>query len=844
MIIISRVGTPNGFGRSVASRPGALSRALAAFLVLVALLVAGSATPTHATPRADIIDCGDTDAPMPASPYGDGSFIVPPSTALKELPEGYEPGGVVDAQDPFRSPEEVSIESVYGTAAQWWTFETGCTGKFVAGAGTSLANVVFQVSAILPSWSHALLDTVVGESDLFAVLDAPVKSATEAVAAGVWEPWLPVAVLLVAGLVLWRARSGRLGGAVTAAGTALGALVLTSVLIQYPTESVHLVDAGVRNATGMIATGFSEGKVFPNGTGATSGEGAVIAVDAQMDDIVRQTQYRTWLGGVFGDPDTAVAKEYGPRVFRATHFSWAEYASYRSDPEDVGREIVEAKQAAFKQAAEDIERADPVAYEHFKGEHWTGRTTSALVNLAVVCVPCLFLLLAALIAVAGFVLIRIVVPLAPAAGVIFMIDRTRDLAVSWLKLVVGPLVMGPVCFLIALVLLRFTSAIFEADAVVWVVKIGIIVVLTVIAFRLSGALDMVPGYTRARSRITAAFSQMLGTAAGTTAGLRDGEVGAATGGHDELVSTGSGPRGTAVFPGGVWNPLMEARAPSRRALAPLEGFVPYTPPPKELGAGASTAGVAASAQATATPAKTQYGWPIGPHPLIRARDKFPPPAVNQTLTSGPLGARTNFPPRRMTLEPNTAYMVPGRGTYYTGDQAEVSYVETDFGTKGNLNWDLNYPASGVTYVVGDRFVYMTDPETRTSRAIDVQSVRGAADRSESIQSSVGKAGGKGYDGGHLHQNAHAGGAERINIVAMLQELNRSGTTEFGSIPNSFYAFETELRAMVDVGRNVSVDLHVRYPKDSTDRTPTMIRAVYTVDGGRPMRRTFENVRDE
>ncbi|MGH3973633.1 MAG: hypothetical protein ACRDS9_09930, partial [Pseudonocardiaceae bacterium] len=457
----------------------------------------------------------------------------------------------------------------------------------------SLANMMFQVSAILPSWSHALLDTVVGESDLFAVLDKPVKAATEAVVAGVWEPWLPVVVLLVAGLVLWRARSGRLGGAVTAAGTALGALVVTSVLIQYPTESVGLVDSGVRNATGMIATGFSEGEVFPNGTGTGSGDKAVVAVDAQMDDIIRSTQYRTWLIGVFGDADSTVAKRYGPRVFRSTHFSWAEYASYRSDPEGAGKEIVEAKQTSFKESAEDIERADPVAYEHFKGEHWAGRTTTALVNLVVVCVPCLFLLLAALIAVAGFVLIRIVVPLAPAAGVIFMFDRTRDIAVSWLKLVVGPLVMGPVCFLIALVLLRFTSAVFEAEAVAWVLKVAIIVVLTVIAFRLSGALNMVPGYTRARKGLASVFSQLVGTAAGTAAGLTGGQVTGGAGGHDEMASAGTGPRGTAAFPGGVWSPVMEAHSTSLPAGQPLEGFVPYTPPARVPGG--SPPGVAAGA---------------------------------------------------------------------------------------------------------------------------------------------------------------------------------------------------------------------------------------------------------
>lgn len=819
-----------------------LPRAITTIAVLLALY--GGllmASPASATPLRDILACGDTDAPVPASPYGDGSFIARPATAVTDLPEGWKPGEIDDATDPFRNADEVSLESVYGTAPQWWTYDTGCAGQFVAGAGTALANIELQISGILPSWSHALLDTVIGDSDLFAVLDTPIKATTEAVSNAVWEPWLPVAMLVVGGLVLWRARSGRLGGAVTAAGTALGVLALTSMLIQYPAESVDMVDDGVRTATGLIAAGFTGDQVQPEDS--PTDDPGTAAVDAQMDDIVRTTQYRTWANGVFGDPDSDTARTYGPRVFRSTHFSWAEYEVYGNDPTGEGKQILEAKQKAFKEHAEDIKRIDPVAYEHFKGTEWGSRATSALVNLVVVCIPCLFLLLAGLIAVMGFVLIRLVVPLAPAGGVIFLFDTTRDVAVDWLKRVVGPLVMGPICFLTALVLLRFTSAILEADEMWWILKIGLITVLTAIAWRLARPLGVIPGMERLRSRMVGALGLALGTAVGAAQETRDKRQDETTYGDQRIAGIAQRP-GLEASPGGVYHPAFETRSSGVIASEPTEDFVPYLPPPRELGSVASSAGAVAAAHASGAEAKAQYAWPIGPHPLVRARDKFPPPAVSRTVSVGPLGPRTTFPPKNLELEPNTAYTVSGRGTYYTDDQSEVGYVDTEFGGKGSLNWDLNYPKPGATYVVGNRFVYKTDPETRTIRAIDVQAARGNADRSESVQASVGRAGGKGYDGGHLHQNAHAGGAERINIVAMLQELNRSGTTEFGSIPNSFYAFESELRDMVDAGRNVSVDLHVRYPKDSADRTPTMIRAVYTVDGGRPMRRTFENVRDE
>lgn len=804
----------NGFGREETTRRRATPRAVLALLALVSLLLAGTASSAHAGPRGDLIDCGDTDAPIPASPYGDGSFIARPSNAETELPAGYKPGEIVDASDPFRSPDTVSLESTYGTAYRWWVYDVGCTGKFVAGAGTSLANIELQVAGIMPSWSHALLDTIIGDSDLFAALDAPVAAATKAVADGVWGPWLPISLLAVAALVLWRARSGHLGGAVTAATTALVVLGLSSFLMQYPTESVRWVDAGVRNVTGLIASGFSEGKVLPKGS--ASATQATGAIDAQMDDLIRDTQYRTWLDGVFGDPDSAIARTYGPRVFRATHFSFAEYTAYRSDPNGEGQKILEAKQAAFKEHAEAIKRADPVAYEAFTGKDWTSRATSALVNLLVVAVPCIFFLLAGLFALMGFVLIRLVVPLAPAAGVIFMYDKTRDLAIGWLKRVAGPLIMGPVCFVVALVLLRFTSAIFEAENMWFVLKLGLITVLTVIAFRLSGVLGMVPGYEQARRRVTAALSTVVGTAVGAAAGSRDGartEVAA--------LATSAWPE-VAMSPGGVWHPTLEARAPAPPRELPAD-FVPYMPPPRALGAGQLSTG---ESEARSSP-RGSYSEPIGPPPRRDARVEFPPPPVHHRVKEPALGPKTRFD--YSGREPKTAYEVDGRGTFYTDEVGKVVHSETTSGGRRYPNPDLNEPEPNMTYVVNGVHVYITDKHGRPTKAVDPQPSPAPAYRSKNIQSKVGRDGGDGYVGGHLIMHQHGGARERINIVAQLEEMNQSGTVRFGSIPNSFFNFERFLNTEVRAGKDVYLTLYVDYIDDQA-RTPKLITAEYTIDG--------------
>lgn len=804
----ARAASRDRGGRRAFGRLLALATLL--LTLLTALPAAAIDVPFDPLPIPGEDACNNLDAPIPASPHGFGSFVV-----KLDIDQAGR------SADPFADQHPASIESVYGTSPQWFTYDNGCTGQFVADAGTALSNILLELSGLLPNWSHALLHSVLSPSSWLVALEEPVVDATTATAQGVWSPWLPIVLLLVVVIIILRSRAGRLAGSATAAAWALLVLGLSSWLMNYPLEAVHLVDDGARGATELIATSFNDDKALPKDTKDLGKESAVVAVDVQFDHIVRTTQYRTWATGVFGNPDSATAEEYGPKVFAATHFSWEEYETYRDDPEGAGAKIVEKKADDFKTYAGQIKETDALAYDHFKGGHWSQRVTTSLVNLVMILVTCGFLLLAALATLLAYALVRLLVPFSPALGVLFMIDHTRDAAVAMLKRVAGPLVMGPVCFLVGLLLLRFFAAILASDAIWFVLKLGLIGVLTYVAWKLvrPQAYTVGPVLNRAFAPLRAAMAARAGAAHGTQSAVNRVE---ATPMHAGSQS--------AIFalpylppPGATWTDPDAAN------------FVPYVPAPKAL---------EASLSAGPTARDPQYGWPIGPHPLVRATEKYPPPRVSRTLTTNPLGPRTRFPPRWLQLEPNTAYEVPGRGTYYTNDAAELTHVETAFGTKGNLNWDLNYPAPNVTYVVSDRFRYDTDDETRTVKANDVQAARGDAPRSESIQATVGNAAGDGYDGGHLHQNAHAGGAERINIVAMLEELNRSGSQEFGSIPNSFYAFEARLRGLVNQGRNVSVDLKIEYQRNSPNRTPRRIRADYTIDGVHQPEEYFRNVRSQ
>ncbi|MFE7223594.1 DNA/RNA non-specific endonuclease [Nocardioides sp. NPDC057577] len=582
----------------------AFGRLLALTTLLLALLTALPAAaidvPFDPLPIPGEDACNNLDAPIPASPHGFGSFVV----KLDIDRAGR-------SADPFAAQHPASIESVYGTSPQWFTYDNGCTGQFVAEAGTALSNILLELSGLLPNWSHALLHSVLAPTSWLIALEEPVVDATTATAQGVWSPWLPIVLLLVVVIIILRARTGRFAGSATAAAWALLVLGISSWLMNYPLEAVHLVDDGVRGATELIATSFNDDTALPEDTKDLGDESAVVAVDVQFDHIVRTTQYRTWATGVFGNPDSATAEEYGPKVFAATHFSWEEYETYRDDPDGAGAKIVEKKADDFKTYAEQIKEADALAYDYFKGGHWSQRVTTSLVNLAMILVTCGFLLLAALATLLAYALVRLIVPFSPALGVLFMIDRTRDTAIAMLKRVAGPLVMGPICFLVGLLLLRFFAAILATDTIWFVLKLGLIGVLTYVAWKLvrPQAYTIGPVLNRAFAPLRAALAARMGT---STANVG--------------INPASGPEVAATQVSGTSSSFLLPYMPPTGAAwtdPDASTFVPYVP--RHLEASAAGA-VAADEAAMQTDRRVQRTLELSSSdPAHRKRLAKPPP---------------------------------------------------------------------------------------------------------------------------------------------------------------------------------------------------------------------------
>lgn len=442
-----------------------LRRALLALLLAVGIIVAG-ATAAGAAPGAVGPDCKG-DPPIPNSPYG---FLVAKPTNTS-------------TGDPFATPDTVSIQSTYGTNFRWWVYDTGCGAgsDVLPKLGSQMGQLVgLELPGLVPSWGTSLMSAVVNPT-WTASLDTFVADATRATRDGVWLVWLVLVFTLVGVQVLARAIKGSLGKAITGTVWAIVVLTVVTAAINYPVESTHLLDSGIQTAVTETAEGFSDGR--PAVAGATSGERAQAALDHQWDVLTRATLYRSWLQGAFGSADSHSAQTLGAELFKSTHFSWSEWDVYSADPNGAGKVIIDDKAGHFREVADRLKESDPVAYEHFTGNDYADRIGVGFLSLIEILIVAWFLLAAAIVILISYLLVRLLVPVMPAAGVFFVIDSFRDTAISWLRKVAGLFVMGPLYFIAALIVGRFNTAVLSTDLNP-VLKLIFIGAIAVVAWRL------------------------------------------------------------------------------------------------------------------------------------------------------------------------------------------------------------------------------------------------------------------------------------------------------------------------------------------------------------------------
>ncbi|MEU4767759.1 DNA/RNA non-specific endonuclease [Actinosynnema sp. NPDC023794] len=276
-----------------------------------------------------------------------------------------------------------------------------------------------------------------------------------------------------------------------------------------------------------------------------------------------------------------------------------------------------------------------------------------------------------------------------------------------------------------------------------------------------------------------------------------------------------------------------------------------------------------------TPADTSRTAPEPSEPVRIGRDD--PDAPPKTR---PFGREADGSLSR--LEPNTAYEVTDRagrdrGTFITDENGRIKEVHTTAGQKGDWRPDARQPLPNVTYHItghhGSEYHFTTDANGQTSRAEGDLVLSGSDDHRRSPdQAPVGHEGrdeyrehnretierfqdehGRppehheavlyedvGWDGGHLFGTQFDGPGEYINMVPMLESLNRhQGGSHFVS---NYRALEDKFVSILrssDPPPKLSVSVAVDYPPGG--KAPNKITVEYRVDGMQPKTLIYRNV---
>lgn len=427
--------------------------------LLLALLLGGAAggsaqAAPAAAPALAAIDLDCKEAPLPAGPSDGLAGTL--STAPTEPVSG----------DPF-SKDGPTLAEVYGYSYTWQVYDNGCgvTDGPLASWGTDTANLLLGLSDSVLALTGSALGAVVDPSGWIGVLDDPMVQATQAVREGLWGPWLGVAMMLVAVVILWRARvSQEFSRTINAGAWAILVLVGVTVLLDYPVESTRAVDDVTQSVVTTVSNSFDQRE----DDGTASG-----AVNAQMDAFSRQVLYSTWAKGAFGDANSKTAQEYGPALFKASHLTWQEEATVKADPEGAGKEILDQKASDFEETADAVKNSDKRAYEYLTGNEsrWPAAEQSLILTLLLM--P--FLLLAGIIVLVSYLVIRLGAPLAPVLGLLGIIEPLQSVVTSAAKKIGSVLFAGPVFWVGANVNLIIASAILNQtdDEIAWWLRYGL-----------------------------------------------------------------------------------------------------------------------------------------------------------------------------------------------------------------------------------------------------------------------------------------------------------------------------------------------------------------------------------
>lgn len=381
--------------------------ALAALSALVLFLPAGSASaqPVRAFPG---VDC--TEAPTPDMP-GEGlaAFF------------GKTPDPLPAQEDPFAAGARTTIYEQYGYAGlRWHTYDLGCGPDAArnpdAVIGTALSNWINNIPISMSALTASVTE-VAFEPTFLNIFDPAIAQISGALHRSLFATWVPAFIALLGIGILVKARRSALATTAAAVGWALMVVLIATAIFRWPVASGHFADSTVTSTLGSVVNGID---------GRHTDVKPAVAVASNVQESIF---YKAWLAGTLGSTDSATAKKYGPELFKAQALTWHEADVVQHDPEQ-GKQIIETKKDDWKTVASEIKSSDPSAYEHLTGKRSDTRVGYAILSMVAALLALPFLLVAALLLLGSFLIVRLAVMMFPAFATLGVFPTGRSLVIG------------------------------------------------------------------------------------------------------------------------------------------------------------------------------------------------------------------------------------------------------------------------------------------------------------------------------------------------------------------------------------------------------------------------------
>jgi hypothetical protein len=348
------------------------------------------------------------------------------SAPVPETPDSGLPGWFASEPSSSKEPGPTGKYSQYGYAGyDFTTYGQGCVSPLTHPASSfedTIANGEFMIATSIIGAADALRQYAWDPQNMWGWADPLVDKATKSLYAKVFTVFGSLTLAVVGLYLLWRSRQSDMSNAVTTAGWAIFVMVIVTAIAAWPVRSAHLADATlvgglgvVHNAIGPETASIPASKCLSDRpTDCVDHRSpAVRASDTATENMI----YKNWLRGVLGSADSATALKYGPILYDAKSFTWAQEEQIRNHP-NTRQILISDKQLEWMKVANQIKTEDPQAYSYLQGDQGMDRIGAGFIAILSSLFFGMFDITASILVLIGFLIFRWAVIAAPILGTI------------------------------------------------------------------------------------------------------------------------------------------------------------------------------------------------------------------------------------------------------------------------------------------------------------------------------------------------------------------------------------------------------------------------------------------